>query len=70
MGVRTETRPLVVHVVFRFDTGGLENGVVNLINHMPATAYRHMVVALTEITSFGRRVRRDASFILRPTKRA
>jgi hypothetical protein len=28
--------PLVVHVVYRFDTGGLENGVVNLINHMPA----------------------------------
>ena len=29
-------RPLVVHLVYRFDTGGLENGVVNLINHMPA----------------------------------
>jgi hypothetical protein len=32
----TDARPLVVHVVYRFDTGGLENGVVNLINHMPA----------------------------------
>jgi sugar transferase (PEP-CTERM/EpsH1 system associated) len=51
--------PLVLHVVYRFDTGGLENGVVNLINHMPADAYRHAVLALTEVTEFSRRVRRD-----------
>ena len=51
--------PLVVHLVFRFDTGGLENGLVNLINHMPPDAYRHVVVALTEVTEFHQRVRRD-----------
>lgn len=52
--------PLVVHVVYRFDTGGLENGVVNLINHMPAAAYRHAVVALTEVVpAFARRIHRD-----------
>jgi sugar transferase (PEP-CTERM/EpsH1 system associated) len=51
-------RPLVMHVLHRFDTGGLENGVVNLINHMPPEAYRHMVVALTEVTEFRRRLRR------------
>lgn len=51
---------LVVHIVYRFDTGGLENGVVNLINHMPAGAYRHAVVALTEVApAFARRIRRD-----------
>lgn len=54
-----DPRPLVAHVVFRFDVGGLENGVVNLINHMPAEAYRHAVIALTEITDFSRRIRRD-----------
>ena len=54
-----DPRPLVIHVVFRFDTGGLENGVVNLLNHMPASAYRHMVLALTEVTEFKRRVQRD-----------
>ena len=52
--------PLIVHVVFRFDTGGLENGGVNLINHMPMRAYRHAVVALTEVVpGFAQRVRRD-----------
>ncbi len=39
-------RPLVAHVVYRFDTGGLENGVVNLVNRM--TDWRHVVIALTE----------------------
>ena len=51
-----DTRPLVAHILHRFDIGGLENGVVNLINHMPAGAYRHMVVALTEVTDFKRRL--------------
>jgi len=54
-----DARPLVVHVVFRFDVGGLENGVVNLINHLPADAYRHTIIALTEVTDFRRRIVRD-----------
>ncbi|MBC7481990.1 MAG: TIGR03088 family PEP-CTERM/XrtA system glycosyltransferase [Rhizobacter sp.] len=53
------TRPLVLHVVYRLDVGGLENGLVNLLNHMPADAYRHAVVALTEVVpAFGQRIRR------------
>jgi sugar transferase (PEP-CTERM/EpsH1 system associated) len=50
-----DSRPLVVHLLNRFDTGGLENGVVNLINHLPA--FRHAVVAVTEITDFKGRVK-------------
>lgn len=57
--MRTDTRPLVAHILHRFDTGGLENGVVNLINRMPAERYRHAVIALTEITEFSRRIERD-----------
>ena len=49
----------MVHVVYRFATGGLENGLVNLINHMPASSCRHVVVALTEVTDFAQRVQRD-----------
>lgn len=54
-----DARPLVLHVVYRFDVGGLENGIVNLLNHMPPESYRHAVVALTEVTDFRHRVRRD-----------
>jgi len=35
---------LLLHVLHRFATGGLENGVVNLINRLPG--YRHAVLAL------------------------
>ena len=52
----SQQAPLVAHILHRFDTGGLENGVVNLINHMPAHAYRHVVIALTEVTEFRRRL--------------
>lgn len=53
----TETAPpLIVHLLYRFDTGGLENGVVNLINRLPPGRYRHMVIALTEVTDFRLRV--------------
>jgi sugar transferase (PEP-CTERM/EpsH1 system associated) len=59
-----DSRPLVLHVMYRFDTGGLENGVVNIINHMPDDAYRHAVLALTEVTDFKQRITRsDVEFI-------
>lgn len=54
--VEPDRRPLIAHVVFRFDYGGLENGVVNLINRMPDEPFRHCVVALTQATDFQRRI--------------
>ncbi len=50
--------PLVLHVVHRLAMGGLENGLVNLINHMPAERYRHAIVCLTDSTDFRQRLRR------------
>jgi len=59
-----DPRPLIAHVMYRFDTGGLENGIVNLINHMPEDRFRHAVVALTEVTEFRQRIRRsDVQFV-------
>jgi len=34
----------IVHYVWGFHTGGLENGVVNLINHLPEGLYRHSII--------------------------
>jgi sugar transferase (PEP-CTERM/EpsH1 system associated) len=50
--------PLVLHVIHRFATGGLENGLVNLINHLPQERFRHAVACVEDYTDFGRRVRR------------
>lgn len=60
-----DPRPLVIHVVFSFDVGGLENGIVNLLNHMPAEHFRHKIVALTYCApSFCERIRRqDVEFV-------
>ena len=44
-----DPRPLITHVVFRFDVGGLENGIVNLINGMPQSQWRHAVIALDRV---------------------
>lgn len=60
MLARADPRPLIAHVVYRFDVGGLENGVVNLINRMPHDRWRHAVVALTDVSDdFCRRVERS-----------
>jgi len=40
--------PLIAHVIYHFGVGGLENGVVNLINRLPASRWRHAVIALTQ----------------------
>ena len=50
--------PLVVHVIFRLDTGGMENGLVNLINRTPVGRYRHAIVCLTDAGEFARRIAR------------
>ncbi|MBX9965111.1 MAG: TIGR03088 family PEP-CTERM/XrtA system glycosyltransferase [Burkholderiales bacterium] len=52
--------PLIAHVLFRFDVGGLENGVVNLINRLPRERWRHVIVALDTVSvDFCRRVQRN-----------
>ncbi|MEH6813780.1 MAG: TIGR03088 family PEP-CTERM/XrtA system glycosyltransferase [Motiliproteus sp.] len=52
-------RPIhITHIVYHFGTGGLENGIVNLINHLPADRYRHSIVCLAGFDSeFVKRVK-------------
>lgn len=54
-----DERPLVAHIIHRLDVGGMENGLVNLINHMPAERYRHAIVCMTRYTDFSQRIHRD-----------
>jgi len=48
--------PLVVHIIHALGTGGLENGLVNIINRAPPERYRHAIVCLTEAGEFARRI--------------
>ena len=48
--------PLIVHLIYRLDFGGLENLMVERINRMPAARYRHAVVCLTGYTEFSARI--------------
>ena len=45
-------RPLVAHIVFRFDYGGLENGIVNIVNSLPAGEFDHAIIAISEVSDF------------------
>lgn len=58
-------RPLIAHAVHRLDIGGMENGLVNLINGLPEGFADHAVIAFTEIsTDFARRIRRPGVRLL------
>ncbi len=48
--------PLVAHVIHRLGVGGLENGLVNLVNRLPEERYRHAIVCLTDATDFRSRI--------------
>lgn len=48
----------IVHVIYRFAMGGMENGLVNLINGMDR-GHRHAIVCLDRSTSFADRLTRD-----------
>lgn len=50
--------PLVVHLVYRFECGGLQTVLAECINLMPAQHYRHTVVCLTGYTDYAEKITR------------
>lgn len=48
--------PLVAHVIYELGVGGLENGLVNIINRMPPERYRHVIICITGATDFAQRI--------------
>jgi len=51
-----QQRIRIVHVVYSFSIGGLENVIVQLINRLPAERYEHVIVSMTTISDFRNRV--------------
>src|SRR5476649_2176988 len=62
--------PLVVHLIYRLDFGGLENLLVERINRMPAASYRHAIVCLTDYTAFADKITRPDVTLYALHKRA
>jgi sugar transferase (PEP-CTERM/EpsH1 system associated) len=54
----SDQRPLIVHLTYIFDFGGLETLIVELINRMPVDSYRHAIVCLTRYTDFVKKITR------------
>ncbi len=52
MTVSHEAPRLIVHLVQQLDVGGLENGIINLIRHMPAERYRHAIICLRDYSAY------------------
>jgi len=48
--------PLVAHIIYALGTGGLENGLVNIINRTPPERYRHAIICLTKADNFANRI--------------
>ncbi len=48
--------PLVVHLIYRLDFGGLETLLAECVNRMPPNKYRHAVVCLTGYTDFAKTI--------------
>jgi sugar transferase (PEP-CTERM/EpsH1 system associated) len=46
----------IAHVVHRLQAGGMENGLINLINRLPEEKYIHEIVCITRSTDFARRI--------------
>jgi sugar transferase (PEP-CTERM/EpsH1 system associated) len=62
--------PLILHVVYSFSVGGLENGVANLINRLPASNWRHGVISLTDVSrEFRNRIERTDTLFMGLGKR-
>lgn len=55
----SRSAPLVAHIVHSLRVGGLENGLVNLINRVPAERYGHAVICLKDYDHFAERIERD-----------
>jgi sugar transferase (PEP-CTERM/EpsH1 system associated) len=61
--------PLIAHVIHHLGVGGMENGLVNLINHIPPKRYRHAIICMKGYSDFHRRIRRDSVEIIALNKR-
>lgn len=62
--------PLVAHIIYALSTGGMENGLVNIINRSPPDRYRHVIICLTGADEFASRITAKNVEVIELHKRA
>lgn len=53
----TNVSPIVVHLIYRFDIGGLERVMINCIKAMQTSDFKHVVIALTDVGEFSEQLK-------------
>jgi len=48
-----------IHVIYRLDTGGLQNGIVNLVNNMDTSKFENIICCLTQGGDFEKRLNKN-----------
>jgi len=62
-GPQAQRKLRIGHVIYRLGTGGLENGLVNLINRMDPARFSHQIVCVDRATDFSRRLDRPVEIV-------
>lgn len=47
-----QQKPVIVHLIYRLDIGGLERVMLNCINQMQGEKFKHVIVSLTNANNF------------------
>ena len=56
MSMQDNKQIKIAHIIFRLHVGGLENGLVNLINRLPENRFKHAIICIDTFTSFKQRI--------------
>ena len=57
--VPEDAPPLILHVIHHLATGGLENGLINLIDGLTGSDFRHAVACIEDYSDFRQRLHRQ-----------
>jgi sugar transferase (PEP-CTERM/EpsH1 system associated) len=66
----TSPPPLIAHVIHHLWIGGLENGLINLINRIPEERYRHAIICMDDFSDFRDRLQRKDVQVIAIHKKA
>ncbi|GAA0818093.1 hypothetical protein GCM10009111_20370 [Colwellia asteriadis] len=52
----SNSKPIIAHLIYRLDIGGLERVMLNCINQMQDENYQHIIISLTDANNFAQAV--------------